>query len=170
LFVKIPNKLMKILTQTPTKLTIQTSSARDGLLLISPFIVIGLLQIILASNWIGGGIFLLFSLSLLDGAIEETYIFDKTFSKMTIKRRGVWLHDVTECSTRISTVELEEIADTEGNRSYYVDLWRLGGDRICFRSDSLTEQYKMADLIRSYISISDDRTLNNVFALQVREP
>ncbi|MEG4278818.1 hypothetical protein QUA62_15235 [Microcoleus sp. MON1_C1] len=161
---------MKILTQTPTQLTIQTSSARDGLLLISPFIVIGLLQIILASNWIGGGIFLLFSLSLLDGAIDETYIFDKTFSKMTIKRRGVWLHDVTECPTHeISAVELEEIGDSEGNRSYYVDLWMLGGDIICLRSYSLTEQHQMADLIRSYISISDNRTLSNVFALQVRE-
>ncbi|MBD1886091.1 hypothetical protein [Microcoleus vaginatus] len=162
---------MKLLTQTPTQLTIQTSSARDGLLLISPFIVIGLLQIILASNWIGGGIFLLFSLSLLDGAIDETYIFDKTFSKMTIKRRGVWLHDVTECPTHeISAVELEEIGDSEGNRSYYVDLWMLGGDIICLRSYSLTEQHKMADLIRSYISISDNRTLSNLFALQVREP
>ncbi|MEG4352410.1 hypothetical protein QUA70_10065 [Microcoleus sp. LAD1_D5] len=163
--------MIKILTPTPTQLTIQSSSAWDGLLLISPFIVIGLLQIILASNWIGGGIFLLFSLSLLDGAIDETYIFDKTFSKMTIKRRGVWLNDVTECSSReISTVELEEIADSEGNRSYYVNLWMLGGDRICLRSDSLTEQYKMAELIRHYISIRDNRTLNNIFALQVREP
>ena len=161
---------MKILKQTPTKLTIKTASAWDGLLLISPFIIIGLLQIILASNWIGGGIFLLFSLSLLDGAIDETYIFDKTFSKMTIKRRGVWLHDVTECSTHeISAVELEEVGDREGNRSYYVDLWMFGGDRICLRSDSLTEQYKMAELIRHYISISDNRTLSNVFALQVRE-
>lgn len=110
---------MKIFTQTLTQLTIQTSSARDGLLLIYPFIVIGLWQIILASNWIGGGIFLLFSLSLLDGAIDETYIFDKTFSKMTIKRRAVWLHDVTEYPTRkISAVELEEIGDSERNRIY----------------------------------------------------
>ncbi|UNU26259.1 hypothetical protein [Microcoleus vaginatus] len=161
---------MKILKQTPNELTIQTSSVWDVWLLISPFIVIGLLQIILASNWIGGGIFLLFSLSLLDGAIEETYIFDKTFSKMTIKRRGVWLHDVAECSTHeISAVELEEVGDSEGNSSYYVDLWMFGGDIICLRSYSLTEQYKMADLIRSYISIRDNRTLSNVFALQVRE-
>lgn len=161
---------MKILKQTPTELTIHNSSIWDGLLLISPFIVMGLLQIILASNWIGGGIFLLFSLSLLDGAIDETYIFDKTLSKMTIKRRGVWLHDVTECSTReISAVELEEIGDSEGNRSYYVDLWMFGGDIISLRSYSLTEQYKMADLIRSYISIRDNRTLSNVFALQVCE-
>ena len=93
------------------------------------------MQIILASNWICGGIFLLLSLSLVDGAIEETYIFDKTFSKMTIKRRGVWLHDVTECSTpEISTVELEEVGDREGNRSYYVDWWMFGGDIICLRS------------------------------------
>ena len=141
------------------------------MILIFPFIVIGLLQIILASNWIGGGIFLLFSLSLLDGAIDETYIFDKTFSKMTIKGRGVWLHDVTECPTReISAVELEEIGDSEGNRSYYVDLWMFGGEILCLRSYSLTEQYKMADLIRSYISIRDNRTLSNVFGLQVREP
>ncbi|MEG4857619.1 hypothetical protein QUB75_08010 [Microcoleus sp. K1-B6] len=162
---------MKIVTRTPTKLTIQTSSAWDGLLLISPFIVMGFLQIILASNWIGGGIFLLFSLSLLDGAIDETYIFDKTLSKMTIKRRGVWLHHVTECSTReISAVELEEIEDSDGNRSYYVNLWMFGGDIICLRSYSLTEQHKMADLIRSYISISDNRTLSNVFAIQIREP
>jgi hypothetical protein len=161
---------MKILKQTPTKLTIKTASAWDGLLLISPFIIIGLLQIILASNWIGGGIFLLFSLSLLDGAIDETYIFDKTFSKMTIKRRGVWLHDVTECSTHeISAVELEEVGDREGNRSYYVDLWMFGGDIICLRSYSLTEQHKMADLIRSYISISDRRTISNIFAPQARE-
>ncbi|HSF74887.1 MAG TPA: hypothetical protein VLA84_13905, partial [Microcoleus sp.] len=149
--------MMKILNQTPNKLIIKTASAWEGWLLISPFVVIGLLQIILASNWIGGGIFLLFSLSLLDGAIDETYIFDKTLSKMTIKRRGVWLNDVTECSTReISAVALEEIADSEGNRSYYVDLWMFGGDIICLRSYSLTEQYKMADLIRSYISISDN--------------
>ncbi|MEG4230147.1 hypothetical protein QUA35_28615 [Microcoleus sp. N9_B2] len=161
---------MKIIKQTPTKLTIKTASAWDGLLLISPFIIIGLLQIILASNCIGGGIFLLFSLSLLDGAIDEIYIFDKTFSKMTIKRRGVWLHDVTECSTHeISAVELEEVGDREGNRSYYVDLWMFGGDIICLRSYSLTEQHKMADLIRSYISISDRRTLSNIFALQARE-
>ncbi|MEG4104797.1 hypothetical protein [Microcoleus sp. S13_C5] len=134
---------MKFLKQTPTKLIIQTSSNWDGLLLIYPFIVMGLLQIILASNWINGGIFLLFSLSLLDGAIDEAYIFDKTFSKMTIKRRGVWLHDVTECSTReIAAVELEEIGDSEGNCSYYVDLWMFGGDIICLRSYSITEQYK----------------------------
>ncbi|MEP6514667.1 hypothetical protein [Microcoleus vaginatus] len=143
---------MKVLKQTPTKLTIKTASAWEGLLLISPFILIGLLQIILASNWIGGGIFLLFSLSLLDGAIDETYIFDKTFSKMTIKRRGAWLHDVTECSTHeISAVELEEVRDSEGNRSYYVDLWMFGGDLLCLRSYSLTEQHKMADLIRIYL-------------------
>ena len=161
---------MKILKQTPTKLIIKTANFWDGLLLICPFIIIGLLQIILASNWIGGGIFLLFSLSLLDGAIDETYIFDKTFSKMTIKRRGVWFHDVTECSTHeISAVELEEVGDSDGNRSYYVDLWMFGGDIICLRSYSLTEQHKIADLIRSYISISDNRTLSNVFALQGRK-
>ncbi|MEG4516628.1 MULTISPECIES: hypothetical protein [unclassified Microcoleus] len=161
---------MKILKQTPNKLIINTASCWDGLLLVCPFIIIGLLQIILASNWIGGGIFLLFSLSLLDGPIDETYIFDKTFSKMTIKRRGVWFHDVTECSTHeISAVELEEVRDSEGNRSYYVDLWMFGGDIICLRSYSLTEQHKMADLIRSYISINDNRSLSNVFAVQVRE-
>ncbi|MEG4200920.1 hypothetical protein [Microcoleus sp. Pol12A5] len=49
---------------------------------------------------------MLFSLSLLDGAIDETYISDKTFSKMTVKRRGVWFNYVTECSTHeISAVE-----------------------------------------------------------------
>ena len=161
---------MKVLKQTPTELTIKTSSVWDGWLLISPFIVIGLLQIIFASNWIGGGIFLLFSLSLLDGAIDEIYIFDKTFSKMTIKRWGLLLNGVTECSTReICAVELDEIADSEGNRSYYVDLLMLGGDIICLRSHSLTEQYKMADLIRSYISTSDRRTLSNIFPVQVRE-
>ncbi|MEG4092898.1 hypothetical protein [Microcoleus sp. Pol12B4] len=161
---------MKILKQTPNKLIIKTASSWDTLLLICPFIIIGLLQIILASNWIGGGIFLLFSLSLLDGAIDETYIFDKTFSKMTVKRRGVWFHDVTECSTHeISSVELEELGDSDGNRSYYVDLWMFWGDIICLRSYSLTEQHKIADLIRSYMSISDNRTLNNVFAPQGRE-
>ncbi|PSB50466.1 hypothetical protein C7B67_14365 [filamentous cyanobacterium Phorm 6] len=147
---------MKILKQTPNKLTIQTSSVWDGLLLISPFIVIGLLQIIFASNWIGGGIFLLFSLCLLDGAISEIYIFDKTLGKMTIKRRGLWLNDVTECSTRdICAVELDEIGDTEGNISYYVYLLMLGCDRICLRCDSVTQQCQMADLIRSYVSTSD---------------
>ena len=147
---------MKVLKQTPTELTIQTSSVWDGWLLISPFIVIGLLQIILASNWIGGGIFLLFSLSLLDGARDEIYIFDKTVGKMTIKRWGLSLNHITEGSTRdICAVELDEIADSEGNLSYYVNLLMLGCDRICLRSHSLTEQYKMADLIRSYISTSD---------------
>lgn len=161
---------MKVLQKRPNKLIIKTASFWDSLLLVCPFIIIGLLQIILALNWIGGGIFLLFSLSLLDGAIDETYIFDKTFSKMTIKRRGVWFHDVTECSTHeISAVELEEVRDSEGNRSYYVDLWMFGGDIICLRSYSLTEQHKMADLIRSYISINDNRSLSNVFAVQVRE-
>ncbi|MBD1826067.1 hypothetical protein NDI47_04010 [Microcoleus vaginatus GB1-A2] len=153
---------MKVLKQTPNELIIQNSSVWDGWLLISPFIVIGLLQIILASNWIGGGIFLLFSLFLLDGAIEEIYIFDKTFGKMTVKRWGLWLNDVTECSTReISAVELDEIADSDGNRSYYVDLLMLGGALICLRSHSLTEQYKMAGLIRSYTSTSDRGTLSN---------
>ncbi len=147
---------MKILKQTPNQLRIQTSSVWDGLLLISPFIVIGLLQIIFASNWIGGGIFLLFSLCLLDGAISEIYIFDKTLGKMTVKRRGLSLNDVTECSTRdICAVELDEIADSEGNISYYVDLLMLGCDRICLRSDSVTQQCQMADLIRSYVLTSD---------------
>lgn len=149
---------MKVLKQTPTELIIQTSTVWDGLLLISPFIVLGLLQIIFASNWIGGGIFLLFSLCLLDGAISEIYIFDKTFSKMTIKRRGLSLNDVTERSTRdICAVELEEIGDSEGNISYYVDLLMLGCERICLRSDSVTEQCKIADLIRSYVSTSERR-------------
>ena len=99
------------------------------------------------------------------------YLFDKTFGKMTIKRWGLSLNDVTECSTReIPAVELDEIADSEGNRSYYVDLLMLEGDRICLRSHSLTEQYKMADLLRSYISTRDRRTLSNMFAVQVREP
>ncbi|MEG4203611.1 hypothetical protein QUA20_06750 [Microcoleus sp. Pol7_A1] len=90
---------------------------------------------------------------------------------MTIKRWGLSLKDVTECSTReIRAVELDEIADSEGNRSYYVDLLMLEGDRICLRSHSLTEQYKMADLLRSYISTRDRRTLSNMFAVQVREP
>jgi hypothetical protein len=170
LFVKSKNKPMKKFKKTPTKLTIQTSSVWDGWLLISPFIVIGLLQIIFASNWIGGGLFLLFSLSLLDGAIDEIYIFDKTFGKMTVKRWGLWLNDVTEFSTgEICAVEVDEIADSEGNRSYYVDLLMLGGDRICLNCHSLTEQYKMADLIRSYISISHHRTLSNIFAVQVSE-
>ncbi len=147
---------MKILKQTPNELTIQTSSVWDGLLLISPFIIIGLLQIIFASNWIGGGIFLLFSLCLLDGAISEIYIFDKTLGKMTIKRRGLSLNDVTERSIRdIFAVELDEIGDGEGNISYYVDLLMLGCDRICLRCDSVTEQCTIVDLIRSYISTSD---------------
>ncbi|MEG4585899.1 hypothetical protein QUA54_11870 [Microcoleus sp. MOSTC5] len=47
---------------------------------------------------------------------------------MTIKRLwGLSLNDVTECSTReIRAVELDEIADSEGNRSSYVDLLMLG--------------------------------------------
>ncbi|NQE32861.1 hypothetical protein [Microcoleus asticus] len=65
---------------------------------------------------------------------------------------------------------IRQIADSEGNRSYYFDLLMLGGDRICLRSHSPTEQYKMADLIRSYISTRDRRTLSNMFAVQVREP
>ncbi|MEO8893571.1 MAG: hypothetical protein ABI417_18950 [Coleofasciculaceae cyanobacterium] len=147
---------MKLIRQTPNQLTIQTCTFWDGLLLISPFIVIGLLLIIFASNWIGGGIFLLFSLCLLDGAISEIYIFDKNFSKMTVKRRGLSLNDVTECSTRdICAVELDEIADGEGNISYYVDLLMLGCDRICLRCDSLAQQCQMADLIRSYVLTSD---------------
>lgn len=146
---------MKVLKQTPTELTIQTSAVWDGLLLISPFIIIGLLQIILALNWIGGGIFLLFSLCLLDGAISEIYIFDKTLDKMTIKRRGLSLNDVTERSTRdICAVELDEIGDGEGNFSYYVELLMLGCDRISLRSNSVTKQCQMAELIRSYVSTS----------------
>ncbi|MEG4284308.1 hypothetical protein QUB68_14365 [Microcoleus sp. A006_D1] len=75
---------------------------------------------------------------------------------MTIKRRGLSLNDVTERSTRdICAVELDEIADSEGNFSYYVDLLMLGCDRICLRSNSVTEQCQMADLIRSYVSTSD---------------
>ena len=147
---------MKVLKQTPNELTIQTSSVWDGWLLISPFIVIGLLQIIFASNWIGGGIFLLFSLSLLDGARNEIYIFDKTLGKMTVKRWSLSFNDITKRSTRdICAVELDEIADSEGNISYYVDLLMLGCDRICLRCDSVTEQCQMADLIRSYVSTSD---------------
>ncbi|MCC3425257.1 MAG: hypothetical protein JGK12_15300 [Microcoleus sp. PH2017_01_SCD_O_A] len=147
---------MKVVKQTPTKLIIQNSSIWDGLVLISPFIIIGLLQIILASNWIGGGIFLLFSLCLLDGAISEIYIFDKTLGKMTVKRRGLSLNHVTERSIRdICAVELAEIEDGEGNYSYYVELLMLGCDRICLRSNSVTEQCQMADLIRSYVSTCD---------------
>ena len=151
---------MNVLKQTPTQLTIQTSRAWDGLLLISPFIAMGLLLIILACNWIGGGIFLLFSLCLLDGAISEIYIFDKTLGKMTVKRRGLSLNHVAERSIRdICAVELEEIGDGEGNYSYYVELLMLGCDRICLRSNSVTEQCQMADLIRSYVSTSyDDST------------
>lgn len=148
---------MNILKQTPTQLIIQTSRTWDGLLLIFPFIAMGLLQIIFAGNWIGGGIFLLFSLCLLDGAISEIYIFDKTLGKMTVKRRGLWLNDVTERSIRdICAVELDEIEDGEGNYSYYVELLMLGCDRICLRSNSVTEQCQMADLIRSYVSTSYD--------------
>ena len=89
---------------------------------------------------------------------------------MTVKRRGMWLNDVTECSTReIAAVELDEIEDSDGNRSYYVDLWMFGGEILSLRSPSLTEQYKMADLIRRYISISDEPTLSNIFSLGVRE-
>ncbi|MEG3863984.1 hypothetical protein [Microcoleus sp. herbarium12] len=150
---------MKILKQTPTELTIQTSRIWNVLLLISPFLALGLLQIILACNWIGGGIFLLFSLCLLDGAISEIYIFDKTLGKMTVKRRGLWLNDVTERSIRdICAVELDEIEDGEGNYSYYVELLILGCDRICLRSNSVTEQCQMADLIRSYVSTRYDST------------
>ncbi|MEG4959631.1 MULTISPECIES: hypothetical protein [unclassified Microcoleus] len=48
----------------------------------------------------------------------QMYLFDKTCGKMTIKRWGLSLNDVTECSTReIRAVELDEIADSEGNRS-----------------------------------------------------
>ena len=149
---------MKLLNQTPNELKIQTSSIWDGLLLISPFIIIGLLQIIFASNWIGGGIFLLFSLCLSDGAISEIYIFDRTLSKMTIKRRSLSRGDVTECSIRdICAVELGEIEDGEGNCSYYVELLMLGCDRLYLRSNSVTEQGQMADLIRSYVSTGDRR-------------
>jgi hypothetical protein len=150
---------MKVLKQTPTQLTIQTSKIWDGLLLISPFIAMGFLQIILVGNWIGGGIFLLFSLCLLDGAIPEIYIFDKILGKMTVQRRGLSLNHVTERSIRdICAVELEEIEDGEGNYSYYVELLMLGCDRICLRSNSVTEQCQMADLIRSYVSTSYDST------------
>lgn len=147
---------MKLIKETQTQLTIQTCTFWDGLLLISPFIVIGLLLIIFASNWIGGGIFLVFSLCLLDGAIDEIYIFDKSCGKMTVKRRGLWLNHVTQGSTHdICAVELDAIADSEGNLSYYVYLLMLGGDRVCLGSNSVTEQAKMADLIRSYVSTSD---------------
>ncbi|WP_293146554.1 MULTISPECIES: hypothetical protein [unclassified Microcoleus] len=150
---------MNILKQTPTQLIIQTSRIWNGLLLISPFVAIGFLQIIFACNWIGGGIFLLFSLCLLDGAISEIYIFDKTLGKMTVKRRGLSLNHVAERSIRdICAVELEEIGDSEGNYSYYVELLMLGCDRICLRSNSVTEQCQMADLIRSYVSTSYDST------------
>lgn len=150
---------MQVLKQTPTKLIIQNSSIWDGLLLISPFIVIGLLQIILASNWIGGGIFLLLSLSLLDGAISEIYIFNKTLGKMTVQRRGLSLNHVTELSiSDICAVELEEIGDSEGNCSYYVELLMLGCEILCLRSNSVTEQCQMADLIRSYVSTCDRST------------
>ena len=147
---------MKVLSQTPNELTIQTSSIWDGWLLISPFIIIGLLQIIFASNWIGGGIFLLFSLCLSDGAISEIYIFDRTLGKMTVKRRSLSLNHVAERSTRdICAVELGEIEDSEGNCSYYVELLMLGCDRIYLRSNSVTEQCQIADLIRTYVSTSD---------------
>ncbi len=80
----------------------------------------------------------------------QMYLFDKTFGKMTIKRWGLSLKDITECSTReISAVELGKIADSDRNRSYYLDWWMFGGDRIFLISHSLTEQHKMADLIPS---------------------
>ncbi|WP_293130193.1 hypothetical protein [Microcoleus sp. bin38.metabat.b11b12b14.051] len=149
---------MKVLSQTPDELTIQTSSIWDGWRLISPFIIIGLLQIIFASNWIGGGIFLLFSLCLSDGAISEIYIFDRTLCKMTAKRRSLSRGDVTERSNRdICAVELGEIEDSEGNSSYYVELLMLGCDRIYLRSNSVTEKCEIADLIRTYVSTSDRR-------------
>lgn len=147
---------MKLIKQTPNQLTIQTCTFWDGLLLISPFIVIGLLLIIFASNWIGGGIFLLFSLCLLDGAIDEIYIFDKSCGKMTVKRRGLWLNRVTQGSTRnICAVELDAIADSEGNLSYYIDLLMLGGDRVCLGSNaSGKEQQKTVDLICEYLNLA----------------
>ncbi|MBE9164374.1 hypothetical protein [Tychonema sp. LEGE 06208] len=151
---------MKVIKQTPTQLTIQTCRFWDGLLLISPFIVIGLGQIVFVSNWIGGGIFLLFSLCLLDGAIDEIYIFDKSCDKMTVKRRGLWLNRVTQGSTRnICAVELNAIADSEGNFSYYVDLLMLGGDRVCLGSNAIAkEQQKTVDLICEYLNLAPHKS------------
>ena len=75
---------------------------------------------------------------------------------MTVKRRSLSLNDVTERSTRdICTVELGEIEDSEGNYSYYVELLMLRCDRIYLRSNSVTKQCQMADLISTYVSTSD---------------
>lgn len=143
---------MQVIEQTPTKLTIQTSSAWSGWLFSCPFIGIKLWSM-RGSNWMFGSIFLLCGLFALATAKDEIYILDQTFGKMTVKRWGLRVNDVTERSTsEISAVKLDDEQDSEGNRSYYIYLLMLGGDRICLSCDSIPHQRKMAGLIRSYLT------------------
>ncbi len=84
---------------------------------------------------------------------DEIYILDKTLGKMTVKRWGLRVNDVTERSTsEISAVKLGDAQDSEGNRSYYIYLLMLGGDRLCLSCHSIPHQRKMADLIPSYLT------------------
>ena len=142
---------MQVIEKTPTQLIIQTSSAWRGWLFSSVFIGIGLWSM-RGSNWIFGSVFLLCGLFALATSKDEIYILDKTLGKITVKRWGLRVNDVTKRSTsEISAVKLDDSQDSEGNRSYYIYLLMLGGDRICLSCDSISHQHKMADLIRSYL-------------------
>ncbi|WP_293130201.1 hypothetical protein [Microcoleus sp. bin38.metabat.b11b12b14.051] len=85
-------------------------------------------------------------------SIVETYIFDKTASTLTTKKRGIWVNKVAERSlAEISEVKLET-EHTENGILCEIYLLIDGGDRL-FLSSSLNhkKQQKMADLIRGYL-------------------
>ena len=91
-------------------------------------------------------------------SIVETYIFDKTASTLTMKKRGIWVNKVAERSlAEISEVELET-EHTENGILCEIYLLIDGGDRL-FLSSSLNhkKQQKMADLIRSYLDERSSR-------------
>jgi hypothetical protein len=104
-------------------------------------------------GWMFGGIFLLPGVLIFALAKNEIYSFDKTFGKITVKRWGLLVNDVTEYSNReFSEVELEKTKDSDGNISYDVNLLMVGGDRLSLCSSlDREEQQKIADLIRSYL-------------------
>jgi hypothetical protein len=90
---------------------------------------------------------------VLRSFIVETYIFDKNASTLTMKKKGIWVNEVSERSlAEISEVELET-KHTENGILCKMYLLIDGGDSL-FLSSSLNhkKQQKIADLIRSYLN------------------
>ena len=84
--------------------------------------------------------------------ILENYIFDINASTLTIKKRGIWVNEVTERSLdEISKVELKTIY-SENSNLYEVGLLMNEGDRLSLgKTANQKEQQKIADWIRSYL-------------------